>query len=220
MRSLGDNETNARLHARNSEFVLTADTGANDNGLTLANFMLRRMALVIAPQDYTFIDVSLSTTADSTDYKWKPAITFLDILSVELPNRERGDKYWAVPPVQSLLLWRMAEQESSDFPRYYRILKDAQHDSILQFAPAYRWGSKTIRVTGIWEPEALQDTNSRTAFRLESWDDVFCQLCAAYYLFKNGQAVQGKFTWDLAADQIRQLSGKDVIPSEFGIGAS
>ena len=71
-------------------------------------------------------------------------------------------------------------------PKYYLRNTTAVGVHQIEFRPAPKYGSKTIRFTGILEPDEATDANSKTVFRLAAADDALAYLVAADFLDVDG----------------------------------
>ena len=210
MQLVSDLQVAARFHARDDELTLTSG-----EGLYALNFSLRRMAALLAWEDLTRVDETLRSTGGQAAYDWITVVSFLDIRLMQMQDKEEGDAFKRIVPVRSMLDWEQAEREAADLPRFYR-LREADGSKKLDLAPAPKWSGKTIRVTGVLEPEELFDEFGRTPFRLVYWDDCLALLCAAFYMAKRGQQQRAGQLFQMTAEHIKQNTGKELTPAELG----
>ncbi len=107
--------------------------------------------------------------------------------TLEIQDGDDLDNYKIISQPSSKLSWNRAERESNAaVPKYYMGKVSSAEVNQFELRPAPLYSSKTIRMTGILEPEELKNGNSRTVFKLAAADDVLAYLVAADFLDTDG----------------------------------
>jgi len=182
MLSLSDIETNAEHPNRAS---LTLSSGV---GLVAFNRIYRTMAAALPWPELRESNSDISTTAGIATYDWPEGAQFLTLEAVEIQDGDDLDKYKLVFQPPDTLEWNLAAHEENEaVPSYYLgkvAASGGQHE--FELRPAPKNDSKTVRMTGIPEPEEAVDGDSVTVFKLAAADDVLAYLIAADFLDRDG----------------------------------
>lgn len=182
MQFLSDIEINAEHSARTG---LTLTSG---NGLVAFNRLQRAYAAALPWPELRRSNTDKSTTAGTSSAAWPVTAPnkFLTLESVEIQDGDDLDRYKLIFQPPSVLEWNMAEREpNTAVPKYY--LRDSTAVGVHQvaFRPSPKF-AKTLRFTGIVEPEDAVNGNSKTVFELAAADDALTYLIAADFLDVDG----------------------------------
>lgn len=213
MLQLSDIESQVQYHMRVGDQTITSGTE-----LDMANLVLRRFVALMPWEDYTIIDTSLTTTANTGTLDWLTNPNYANILSLEIQDQddpEAPNTYKRVVPARSIQQWLALEREPDDFPRQYRLYTGSNDKTILELRPAPKYGGKIIRVDGVIEPEPFESGQERTRFRLSGIDDAYAMALAAVLSAKKGQKARAQELLGWAGDTIRLNTGKEISPDEI-----
>jgi hypothetical protein len=185
MKLLSEIETLAGHSARAS---LTLSTGA---GLVTYNRIYRLVCAYLPWPELRQSNTSLATTStagvvDST-YTWPGTALFLTLEAMQMQDGNNLDNYKMMFNPPDHLTWALAEnEERMAVPSYWRgKAADGGIDQI-EFRPKPLYAGKTIRMTGIMEPEEAVNGNSATVFKTAAADDVLSYIIAADFLDVDG----------------------------------
>lgn len=213
MKRLDDVQDMVRVHARSSGYVITSGEGLN-----LANYVQRRMAGFLPWEDLTRTDDTMTTTASTATYDWlAEPVRFLDVTYIGIQDGEEGNEYKRVVPVRSEREWEQFGRMQPDLPQVYRLYGDetlAAFNKKIEFRPAPKYGSKTIRRIGVMEPDDLYD-GAFTPWRVAYYDDIYELLVAAVLLAKRGEQARSAQLMQMAAEQIQANLGREIAPAEL-----
>ena len=212
MKTLTEIEAGVRHSGAEGTLSLTSDSG-----LEVANRVYRGLAAELPWGELRRKDTSIATTAGTASYALPPAskIIFLDRKVVEIQDGDDEDKYKIVAlPKTELELNLSALKPDQNVPDYHVYGNDGE-DDVIEFAPAPRYDSKTVRITGTIEPEPLVDGEDATVFLQRAADDALEHLIAADFMirdlgFQRSQPQIGK-----AQQILGRLFGKEAVPLEL-----
>ena len=181
MRTVDDLQTLLRLVGRDSQELIESGSG-----LSLLNATYRRMAMNFPWPELRVQDTSITTTALLATYQWPQVLQYIQIRSLEMQDGEDANNYKLIPPASTELDWINAQTlTQASVPQVYMRNRNGTQDQI-EFRRAPRDGSKTVRITGIKEPAALQNSGSRTVFILDAADDALVYMLSAEFLDIDG----------------------------------
>lgn len=210
MLQLSEIEDQVRYHMRVDDQTITSGTE-----LVMANLTLRRFVALMPWEDYTVIDTSLQTTADTATLDWLKNPVYADLLSLEVQDQDDEDAYKRVVPARSIQQWLALERRDPGFPEQYRFYSADEDTTTLELRPAPKYGGKTIRADGVIEPLPFESGQERTRFRLRGIDDAYAMALAAVLSAKKGQQARAQQLLGWASDTIRMNTGKEISPDEI-----
>ena len=210
MQTLADINVLVAHHVRRDDFDITST-----DRLPLTNFVYRRFAALTNWEDFTFISTRMSTSAGVGTYAWAPGRTFQDVQGLFVQDGDNGGEYKRVVPARSILTHYDNLRKAAGFPETYRRYRLEDETLVLELAPAPKWGSKTIKVDGVIEPESFIDSAQRTLFTVSGIDDAFALSLAAFFAARDGAQPRSAQLFGWAADQIRLNTGKEIKPDEI-----
>ncbi len=185
------------------------------SNLAAINRIYRDLAIILPWPELRRKDTSLSTTANTKEYDFIESPIFQVISSIEVQDDHDNDYYRIVTPPKDELSWNRAEnQQAKAVPDHY-VRYSTNEKQKIEFRPATKYASKTIRITGIIEPDDLEATESTTFFAQRIGDDAFENLIAAYFSDKDGLSdVAGRLK-NNAVTKLRQIFGKENVPTDL-----
>ncbi len=214
MMTLEEIQSQVREHARATNITITSG-----DLLSIVNFTLRGMASLVPWSDLTATDNTMQTTSGKRQYDWlKNDINFLDVTYIGIQDEDELNRFKRVVPVRTEADWEEFGELPDDLPRVYRLYGDpltlSDGEVKIEFRPGPAHGSKTIRRTGVREPDDL-DANSETPFRLKFYDDIFALLISAIILAQRAQQARAQQLASLAINRIRDNTGKEITVREI-----
>ncbi len=213
MLQLSEIQVQVRYHVRVAEEVIISG-----NGLVMANLTLRRFVALMPWEDYTKLDTSLTTVANTRLYDWPVTPNYSNVLSLEIQDGDDPtdpDSYKRIVPGRSIQQWLELERQPADLPIQYRLYASSSDITQLELRPAPLYAGKTIRIDGIVEPAQFESGQERTRFRLIGIDDAYAMALSAVLLAKKAQQARAQQMLGFAADTIRQNTGKEISPDEI-----
>lgn len=186
-----------------------------DENLPVFNRNYRGLAAELPWPELRRRDTSIATTAGTAPYDMplRNSIVFLDLKIVEIQDGDDEDKYKKISPAPSELAFSLAAVEpNAGVPKYYILDNDGDVDQI-RFAPSPKY-AKTVRLTGIVEPEPLVDGDGVTAFRQRAADDALEHIVAADLFSQAGISGGARSAAQLVKAQqiLGRLFGIDAVP--------
>ena len=209
-KTLTEIQTATRIHARDGDLTITSG-----DGLVSANIIYRRLASSFHWAELRRQDTSLSTTASTATYTWPTTNTFIDIKALEVQDDSDSDNYKMIFPPPDEWTWNQSGNKPNQvIPDHYMRISTSIADQV-EFRPTPKIGSKTIRITGIIEPTALNQPYDKTVFIQKSADDAFEYLIAAFWTDRDGDPNWSAQLIQKARAILSQLFGKDQVPEEL-----
>lgn len=197
-----------------SDKDLIIESGA---GLALLNMVYLRVANIGFPE-FHYEDTSLTTTSGTASYTWPTTKKYVDVRAIEIQDGDNSDAYVSIPAMQVYQTFSSRESEADGFPELY--LRSGESGShVVKFAPAPGTTGKTIRISGIIEPDYLTSGTSETKFLTRTVDNALAQLVAAAYHAKRGRLDRAAELTQRAAEKLSLVAGREVLPSEIATGA-
>jgi hypothetical protein len=206
-------QATVRWLARDSTFSLI-DT----QGLRILNYVYRRLSAIIPWPEFNREDTSASTTAGQEAVTW-PAVKFIDVTQVEIKDPSDNLNYQVVAPARTEVEFSSLRNEEASFPQLYKRTNDGTQD-IVQFAPAPKVGSLTVRIIGQTEPTALATSASTTEFIGLIPDDVLAYMIASDIMDKRNQPERAQQLLSVAAELLSSIAGREITPAELKTGPS
>ena len=186
------------------------------DGLDVADRTYRNLAAILPWPEFRRNDLTITTIADTGIYDWPTDPVMLDVKAVEVQDADDGNRHKPIyTPITELEWGLMAGKASLSVPEGYMRFIDPQKGMQIEFRPVFRHASKTIRITGIIEPEPFVDGDSGTAFRNRIADDALAMLIAAELLSHDGFEAFANVQKTAAARGLRRLFGRDLVPEEL-----
>lgn len=181
-RKLSELEDMLQVVSRNRTELITEGTG-----LDLFNAVYRRTSLIYPWPELRKQNTTLSTTANTATYTWPDEFIPANILSVEIQDGDDNDKYKPVTPPKNEDTWTIMQgMEAATVPSHYIRARSGTVDQII-FAPAPKYGSKTIRITAVIEAPILKSEADRTIFLQNIADDALVYTLAGEFLEVDGE---------------------------------
>lgn len=211
MKSLTEIQAGTRFNAADSRLSLLTD----DN-LEVTNRNYRALAAELPWPELRIRNTDLTTVAAQAAYDLpsRSIIVYLDLKLVEMQDGEEEDKYKIIPPAPTELEINLADQMPDQEMPWYYVLESDGIDDRIRFVAAPKFGSKTIRMTGIIEPEPLVDGDDRTPFRQRAADDALEHIIAADMFQVDGFTARSNAQLSKAQQILGRLFGRDVVPLE------
>ena len=208
---LSEIETQVQFLTRNSDTVITSG-----DGLAVADRTYRELAALLPWPEFRRNDLTITTVAETGIYDWPESPVMLDIKVVEVQDGNDDDKYKTIyTPITELAWSLMAERKSAAVPEGYMLFDDTEKGMQFEARPLFRFGGKTIRITGIIEPAPLTGGDSGTAFRNRIADDALARLLAAELLSAAGFEPYANTQKQAAANALRRIFGRDPVAREL-----
>ena len=208
-KSVSDIQSGMRFKGAEDSILVT-----EGEGLRNLNDVYRGLAAALPWPEFTREDTSIQT-ASGNRYDWVSSVVFLDVMAFEIQDGEDGNKYKIVFPaadMNSLNKSRNKNKQSvPDF--YWRFYTGTTHQ--VELAPGPKFSGKTIRVTGIIEPDELQDGNSETMFIQRAADDAMEWLLASMYQQRDGMLDRAQISMKNAQETLQRLFGRELVPDEL-----
>ncbi len=210
MKLLSELQTGVQQKGRETNLSLsTADN------LTQVNSMYRGFASALPWPELTVEDTSISTSATDGRESWPTDLAFLDVLAVEIQDGDDSDDYRMIHPVPDMRkLNRSRRKAKQSVPDFYFRLRVAGVDKV-ELVPVPKYTGKTVRITGIKEPNDLVSENSRTVFLLKLADDALEHIIAAHFQEIDGMTEGAGINLNNATRILRQIFGKEVVPDDL-----
>jgi len=209
MKTLSEIQTLARIYARNQNLDLTT---SGSNGLATANLVYRQLASMLPWPELRRVDTSLVTVADQEEYDWldTSVATYQNVVTLELQDGDNNDKYEIITLSPDEVTWNESGHKTAQaIPDHY-VMFSTNILNRIAFRPVPKY-AKTIKITGIIEPEELLEGNSKVAFTTKSAGDALAFMIASTWLNINGKQDLGQQTFQQAVAILRTLFDDDVI---------
>ena len=209
MKMLSELQTGVQQKGRETNLSLTTA----DN-LTQVNSMYRGLASALPWPELTVENTSISTSATDGRENWPTDVAFLNVLALEIQDGDDGDKYkmiWPVPDVRKASRSRRKAKQS--VPDFYFRLNVSGVDKV-EFLPIPKY-TKTVRITGIKEPDDLASSNSKTVFLLKLADDALEHIIAGHFQEIDGMTQGSAINFNNASRILGQIFGKEVVPDDL-----
>lgn len=197
--------------ARDKTFSLIDSTG-----LPILNYMYRRLSTVIPWSEFNREDSTASTTAGQEAVTW-PAVKFIDVTQIEMQDPDDNLNYHEVVPVRTEVEFSDLRAEEPSFPQVYKRTHDGTQN-IVQFAPAPKTGSLSVRVTGQIEPTSLTTSASTTEFIGVIPDDILAYMIASDIADKRNDPERSRSLLSVAAELLSSIAGREITPAELRTG--
>lgn len=199
--------------ARDKNFSLI-DT----QGLAILNYTYRRLSAIFPWGEFNRTDTSASTTANQEAVTW-PSVKFIDVTQIEMQDPEDDLNYHEIVPVRTEGEFSALRAEEPSFPQVYKRANDGTQD-IVQFAPAPKTGSLSVRITGQIEPTALTTSASTTSFIGVIPDDVLAYMIAADIADKRNDPQRSNKLISVASELLSSIAGREITPAEIKTGVA
>jgi hypothetical protein len=197
--------------ARDKTFSLVDSTG-----LPILNYMYRRLSTIITWSEFNREDTSTSTTAGQEAVTW-PSVKFVDVTLIEMQDPADDLNYHEIVPVRTEVEFSSSRNKEPSFPEVYKRTHDGTQN-IVQFAPAPKVGSLSVRITGQVEPTALTTSASVTAFIGVIPDDILAYMVAADITDKRNDPERARSLLSVASELLSSIAGKEITPAELKTG--
>ncbi len=204
-------QDHVRFLSRKSDETITSG-----DGLAVADRAYRELATLLPWSEFRRADLTITTTAETGIYDWPTDPVMFDIKAVEVQDGDDADRYKPIFTPKDELEWGlMGTRSSISVPEGYLRFMDPQKGIQFEVRPVFKFGSKTVRITGIVEPKEFVDGDSGTAFRNRIADDALARLIAAELLSNDGFEPFANIQKQAAARGLRRLFGRDLVPDEL-----
>lgn len=211
MKTLSNIQKQVRIYASDSTLIITNDSNAKIQGISIANRVYRKLANLNSWPELTREDFSLSTVANTSSYNFPASPKFSNVLKIEMEN-EFGD-YENIPEVKSRLDWNYFSKQEGVLPSVYD-LRSIGSQYTIYFAPTPKI-SKTVKITGVVEPDDFTSGDSTTIFYSSLLDDALEYLIASEILFTDGLSQEAVLLVQKASSLLTKYSGKEIRPDEI-----
>jgi len=208
-KSLGQIQKLVQWEARDNQYDLTTT-----QGLAVANYIYRRLVMLLAPPEFSREDTTLGSTADTVKYTWTVGVTFMDVRLVEMQDPDNNDAYTVIPLARTEMEFSVERKKASDFPTVYKRGYDGSNQ-VIYFAPAPAESGKSVRVSGIAEPTELVSSGDITQFISAATDDGLALLIAADIMSKRQFPDHAAELIQRASEVLSQVAGKEITPAEI-----
>ncbi len=208
---LSEIQTQVRFLSRNSDEIITSG-----DGLAVADWVHREIATLLPWPEYRRKNLTITTAAATGIYDWPADPVMFDIKAVEVQDADDGDRYKPIYVPTTELDWgQMLGRDALPVPEGYLRFMDPEKGMQCEFRPVFKFGGKTVRITGIIEPKPFTDGDSGTIFRNRVADDALARLIAAELLSNDGLEPAANLQKQAAARGLRRLFGRDLVPDEL-----
>ena len=215
MKNLTDLESDVGMVARHEGVVIT--TGVNLGAL---NRIYRSLCLALPWPELRRLDTSLATTTtagvvDAT-YNWPKKPLFNNVLRLQIQDGDDLNRYKDIPtPVDELVWEQMEGKKPQGVPSLHQLFSNSDEVTKVEFRPAPKFTGKTLRITGIIEPDKLVNQEDQTVFRFASADDALVYMVAADLLDVDGFPEFADKQMNKAGQLLGQIFGRDIAPVEL-----
>ena len=212
-KTLTEIQTATRIYAQDQSLVLTSG-----DGLVSINRLYRQLGAMLPWPELRRQDVTTTTTAGTATYAWPtyPASPrFLDVKAIEIQDADDSNYYKLVYPPPDEWTWNLAaHKQNQNVPDHYMRVSTSSAD-LIEFRPAPKTSSKTIRITGTIEPDDLEYGADKTFFISQLADDAFEYMVAASWLGRDGFQNESQNMQSKAAGLLRILFEQSEVTHEL-----
>jgi len=194
--------------ARDKTFSLIDSTG-----LPILNYMYRRLSTIIPWSEFNREYTTASTTANQEAVTW-PSVKFIDVTQIEMQDPEDNLNYHEVVAARTEVEFSSLRSEEPSFPEVYKRTHDGTQN-VVQFAPAPKTGSLSIRITGQIEPTSLVTSASTTEFIGVIPDDILAYMISADITDKRNDPERARSLLSVAAELLSSIAGREITPAEL-----
>jgi len=108
-------------------------------------------------------------------------VKFLDVKLVEIQDGSDLDTYKAIYTPPGETAWSSAQSKPRQAVPSYYMRSYSKPDNQIEFRGTPLFDGKTIRITGIREPESFTAEDDESYFQLDAADDAFVYMLAAEF---------------------------------------
>lgn len=185
MKTLKQIQAEVRLYARDGALDLIT-TGSE--GLRSVNRIYRALSGLLPWGELRREDTTITTTGGTAKYTWPSFPTsprFIDVKMIEIQNNDDQDRYTPITtPVDETTWSASGRKPNQTVPDHYMRVSTSSANQI-EFRPAPKF-AKTIRITGIIEPDPFTKSGQQSYFLSMVADDAFEYFIAASWINRDG----------------------------------